>query len=266
MTRQVNFNIKHLNARKASTIYLLILVSQEILIDIKINISEVTHSNFFEKDTFFATKSQNTSNFFCSISNIMKENKNINIIEVMNLNFNKWKMILKKNIVYDDLHDVIIYNSNKNSIEIIIEWSWRETLVEMNAQDQSHFYFNIKKSDSDETTKIMIQIQDFINIYSCRFHHYLINKFSRYNFIIYRLFLILTWFNTHYELMRDFIYCSEHCASATLFSHQKSLLSALYTITVLNARTLWVCFFFIFSFFHLTFWWHHSLKLIQYAH
>jgi len=89
MTRQVNFNIKHLNARKASTIHLLILVSQEILIDIKINISEVTHSNFFEKDTFFATKSQNTSNFFCSISNIMKENKNINIIEVMNLNFNK---------------------------------------------------------------------------------------------------------------------------------------------------------------------------------
>ncbi len=64
-------------------------------------------------------------------------------------------------------------------------------------------------------------------------------------------FLILTWFNTHYELMQDSIYCSERCASAALFSHQKSLLSALYTITVLNARTLWVCFFFIFSLFHL---------------
>ncbi len=68
---------------------------------------------------------------------------------------------------------------------------------------------------------------------------------------------ILTQFNTHYESMWDFIYCSEH---------QKSLLSALYTITVFNARTLWVYFFFIFSLFHLTLQWHHSLKLIQYAH
>ncbi len=76
----------------------------------------------------------------------------------MNLNFDKWKMILKKNIVYDDLHDVIVYNSDKNSIEIIIKQSWRETFVEMHAWDQSHFCFNIKKSDSDETTKIMIQI------------------------------------------------------------------------------------------------------------
>ncbi len=79
-------------------------------------------------------------------------------------------------------------------------------------------------------------------------------------------FLILTQFNTHYESMQDFIYCSERCASAAFFSHQKSLLSVLYTITVLNARTLWVCFFSIFSLFHLTLWWHHSLKLIQYTH
>jgi len=89
MTRQVNFNVKHLNARKASTIHLLILASQEILINIEINISEVTHSNFFERDTLFATKLQSTSSSFCSINNIIKENKNINIIEVMNLNFDK---------------------------------------------------------------------------------------------------------------------------------------------------------------------------------
>ena len=53
-----------------------------------------------------------------------------------------------------------------------------------------------------------------------------------------KIFFILTWFNTHYESMWDFIYCSKYCASVTLFSHQKSLLSALYIITVLNARTL----------------------------
>jgi len=187
MTRQVNFNVKRLNARKASTIHSLILASWEILINIEINISEVTYSNFFERNTLFATKSQSTSNSFCSISDIMKENKNINIIEVMNLNFDKWKMTLKKNIVYNDLHDVIVYNSDKNSIEIIIERSWREALVEMHAWDQSHFCFNIKKSDSDETTKIVIQIRDFINIYSCRSHHCLINKFSRHNLVICRL-------------------------------------------------------------------------------
>ncbi len=54
-------------------------------------------------------------------------------------------------------------------------------------------------------------------------------------------FLILTQFNTHYESMWDFIYCNERCASVTLFLHQESLLSALYTITIFNARTLWVC-------------------------
>lgn len=186
MTRQVNFNVKHLNARKASTIHLLILASQEILINIEINISEVTHSNFFERDTLFATKLQSTSSSFCSINNIIKENKNINIIEVMNLNFDKWKMILKKNIAYDDLHNVIVYNSDKNSIEIIIEQSWRETLIEMHAWDQSHFCFNIKKSDSDETTKIVIQIWDSINIYSCRSHHCFINEFSKHNLVIRR--------------------------------------------------------------------------------
>jgi len=79
------------------------------------------------------------------------------------------------------------------------------------------------------------------------------------------IFFILTWFNTHYEFMQDSIYCSERCVSAALFSHQKSLLFALYTIIVFNARTLWICFFFIFSFFHLILWWCHSLKLIQYA-
>jgi hypothetical protein len=121
MTCQVNFNVKHFNARKASTIHSLIFASQEISIDIEINISEVIHLNFFERNTFFATKLQSISSSFCSISNIMKKNKNINIIEVMNLNFDKWKMILKKNIVYDDFHDIIIYNSDKNSIEIIIE-------------------------------------------------------------------------------------------------------------------------------------------------
>ncbi len=186
MTRQVNFNVKRLSARKASIIHSSILASQEILIDIEINISEVTHSNFFERDTLFAMKSQSTSSSFCSISDIMKENKNINIIEIMNLNFDKWKMILKKNIAYDDLHDVIVYNSDKNSIEIIIEQSWRETFVEMHAWDQSHFCFNIKKLDSDETTKIMIQIRDFINIYSCRSYHCLINEFSKYNLIIWK--------------------------------------------------------------------------------
>jgi len=51
-------------------------------------------------------------------------------------------------------------------------------------------------------------------------------------------FLILTRFNTHYKSMQDFIYCNKRCASTTLFSHQKSLLSALYIITVLNARIL----------------------------
>jgi len=144
----------------------------------------VTHSNFFERNTLFATKLQSTSSSFCSISDIMKENKNINIIEVMNLNFDKWKMILKKNIVYDDLYNVIVYNSDKNSIEIIIKQSWRETLVEIHAQDQSYFCFNIKKSDSDETIKIVIQIQDSIDIYSCKFHHCLINEFSKHNLVI----------------------------------------------------------------------------------
>ena len=86
------------------------------------------------------------------------------------------------------------------------------------------------------------------------------------DFWLVDFFFILTRFNTHYESMRDSIYCSERCASAALFSHQKPLLSVLYTITVFNARTLWVCFFFIFSLFHLTLQWHHSLKLIQYAH
>ena len=79
-------------------------------------------------------------------------------------------------------------------------------------------------------------------------------------------FLILTQFNIHYESMRNSIYCSERCVSAALFSLQKSLLSALYTITVFNARTLWVCFFFIFFLFYLILQWCHSLKLIQYAH
>ncbi len=64
-------------------------------------------------------------------------------------------------------------------------------------------------------------------------------------------FLIFTWFNTHYESMQDSIYCSEHYASVIFFLHQKSLLSALYTITVFNARTLWIYFFSIFSLFHL---------------
>ena len=186
MTRQVNINVKRFNARKASTIHLSILVSWKILIDIEINISEVIYSNFFERDILFATKLQSTSNSFCSISDIMKENKNINIIEVMNLNFDKWKMILKNNIAYDDFHDVIVYNSDKNSIEIIIKQSWREAFIEMHAWDQSYFYFNIKKSDSDETIKIMIQIWDFINIYLCRSHHCLINEFSKHNLIIHR--------------------------------------------------------------------------------
>ncbi len=89
---------------------------------------------------------------------------------------------------------------------------------------------------------------------------------NKLKIILQFFFLILTQFNTHYESMQDSIYCIKRCASAALFSHQKSLLSALYTITVLNARTLWVCFFFISSLFHLTLQWHHSLKLIQYAH
>ncbi len=63
-------------------------------------------------------------------------------------------------------------------------------------------------------------------------------KCSVYIYIYFNFFLILTRFNTYYESMRDSIYCSERCASAALFSHQKSLLSALYTITVFNARTL----------------------------
>ncbi len=72
-------------------------------------------------------------------------------------------------------------------------------------------------------------------------------------YVFFLIFLILTRFNTHYESMQDSIYCSERCASAALFSHQKSLLFALCIITVFNARTLWVYFFFIFSLFHLTF-------------
>jgi len=55
---------------------------------------------------------------------------------------------------------------------------------------------------------------------------------------LFLIYLILTRFNTHYKSMQDSIYCSERCASAALFSHQKSLLFALYIITVFNARTL----------------------------
>ncbi len=75
-------------------------------------------------------------------------------------------------------------------------------------------------------------------------------------------FFILTQFNTHYESMQDFIYCNERCASVALFSYLLSLFFALYTVTVFNARTLWACFFFTFSLFHLILWWQHSLKLI----
>ena len=89
MTRYVNFNIKRLSARKALTIHLLILTLREILIDIKINILKVAQLDFFNKDIFFATKSQSISSSFCLISDIMKENKKLNVIKVMNLNFNK---------------------------------------------------------------------------------------------------------------------------------------------------------------------------------
>ncbi len=89
MTRRVNFNVKRLSARKALTIHLLILAPREISIDIEINISEVTHLNSFNKNTLFTTKSQSTSSFFYLISDIVKENKKLNAIKVMNLNFNK---------------------------------------------------------------------------------------------------------------------------------------------------------------------------------
>ena len=135
MTRRVNFNVKRFNARKALIIHSLIFTLREISINIKFNILKVTYLNFFNRDTFFTTKSQSTSNSFCLISDIVKENKKLNVIKIMNLNFNKWKIILKKNITYDDLYDVIIYNSNKNLIKIIIEWSWKETLVEIHARD-----------------------------------------------------------------------------------------------------------------------------------
>ncbi len=89
MTRRVNFNVKRLNARKALIIYSLIFTSREILIDIEINILKVTHLNFFNKNTLFATKSQNISSSFCLISDIMKESKKLNVIKIINLNFNK---------------------------------------------------------------------------------------------------------------------------------------------------------------------------------
>ncbi len=89
MTRRVNFNFKRFNARKALIIHLLILTLRETLIDIEINISEVTHLNCFNKDTLFTTKSQSISSSFCLINNIVKENKKLNVIKVMNLNFNK---------------------------------------------------------------------------------------------------------------------------------------------------------------------------------
>ncbi len=185
MTRRVNFNVKRLSVRKASTIHSSILASQEISIDMKINMSEVTYSNFFERGTLFATKSQGTSSSFCSTSDITKETKKINIIEAMNLNFDKWKMVLKENIAYDDLHDVIVYIGGKNSIEITIERAWREALVEMHARGQSRFCFNIKESDTGETTKIVIQVQGSINMYSCRPHHCLVNDFSRHHLTIW---------------------------------------------------------------------------------
>ncbi len=57
MTRRVNFNVKRFNARKALIIHSLILTLRETLIDIEINISEVTYLNFFNKNTFFTMKS-----------------------------------------------------------------------------------------------------------------------------------------------------------------------------------------------------------------
>ena len=63
-------------------------------------------------------------------------------------------------------------------------------------------------------------------------------------------FLILTWFNTHYESMWDSIYCSERCASATLFSHQKiASFCALYynCFQCKNFMNLFLLYFFSFS-------------------
>ncbi len=89
MTRRVNFNVKRFNARKALIIHSLIFTLREISINIKFNILKVTYLNFFNRDTFFTTKSQSTSNSFCLISDIVKENKKLNVIKIMNLNFNK---------------------------------------------------------------------------------------------------------------------------------------------------------------------------------
>ncbi len=89
MIRRVNFNVKRFNARKALIIHSLILTLREILINIKINILKVTYLNFFNRNILFATKSQSISNFFYLISDIVKENKKLNVIKVMNPNFNK---------------------------------------------------------------------------------------------------------------------------------------------------------------------------------
>ncbi len=93
------------------------------------------------------------------------------------------------------------------------------------------------------------------DIHKSLLEHHMLNRNYRFiidnTMLILLFFLILTQFNTHYESMQDFIYCSERCASTAFFSHKKLLLSALYIITVFNARTLWIYFFSIFSLFHL---------------
>ena len=65
-----------------------------------------------------------------------------------------------------------------------------------------------------------------------------VRRFKKVGMLKMFFFLILTRFNTHYEPMRDSIYCSERCASVALFSYLLPLFPALYTVTVPNARTL----------------------------
>ncbi len=145
---------------------------------------------------------------------------------------------------------MIMFNKSEVDLEIL-------TLVKVMSHDfnclisLTDFSLNwLKESDFWLSWNVM-KVKDLFNIWI---------KIKLFFF-----FFFLTRFNTHYESMWNSIYCSKRCASVAFFSYLLSLFSALYTVTVLNAKTLWTCFFSTFSLFHLILQWHHSLKLIQYA-
>ncbi len=170
--------------------------------------------------------------------------------------------------VEDNYHNVEILTDHNNLKNFMNVWKLNEKQVKWIMKLLICNFEITHRSEKTNSINASLRKSDYKNenIFANHLLFTLQRKLTRIESLNSFFFLILTWFNTHYEFMQDFIYCSERCASVALFLHWKSLLSALYTITVFNARTLWICFFFILFLFYLILWWCHSLKLIQYAH